>query len=371
MDGWGKLGAALGGGGSNAYNRGMESAARTDMILRKAAEERDKALAREGRMEALRKAGVPEEKASLLNTLFNAGDNPEQVSGYQLDTQKLDLTNEAATAARGGNIDAANDLLTVLSGKPRERTAITGGMAYDAFKDPSQAMAVTPVGAADIAATGALARERSAGAQENLAHAALYGVQTAAGGWKPDSPNSKPEAFTGPTQGSLTAVFSSGEEGELDTNAVRDFQVWRNANPQYRNGEEALGAYVAASKPTGGVRIIDPRRPGSMTQSPAPLSQVFASGDSAIDAVAAQIESETGVKLTPAQRQAIKAGTFEMKASDPASKPSSAAPAAVIDPAVQRALSDAREAVRRGLLTKEQARARLIQAGMANIAERL
>jgi len=183
MSGWGRLGAALAGGEQpQAYDRGAQSAARVANWLadaRKAESEArilaGKEQARANLEGALVANGEAPEAAKLLSTVFAAGYNPEQLSGYQAERQKIGLSGEAADAARAGNVDMLNNLLTAFQGKPRERTNIAGGVAYDPYAAPGQPLVSTPTGAADVQATQALAAERFAGAGQSDARAALYG----------------------------------------------------------------------------------------------------------------------------------------------------------------------------------------------------
>lgn len=194
MDGWAKLGEVLAGGNTptDAYYRGAERAVRIEGLLAQAKIKRDEAMQRERFRENAIAAGMDPNEAALLSSAFGAGYNPEQLSGFQLDRQKMGITGDAADAARAGDIALLNNLSTVLSGRPRERTNIAGGVAYDPYAAPDQALQVTPGGAADVAADQALAAERSAGAQENLSQALLYGTQAAAGGWKPSAGKAPP-----------------------------------------------------------------------------------------------------------------------------------------------------------------------------------
>ena len=168
------LGAALFGNGGRteaAYQDGRRGAAQTDLLLSQAKIKRDEAMKRSQMQDSLVASGVPPEQASVLATALGAGYNPEQISGYRGDVQKQGIIDESLGAARGGDIDLLNNLATVLEGKPRERTQITQGMAFDPYANPNQQMQTTPVGSADIAATLALGRERDAGAAENYATA--------------------------------------------------------------------------------------------------------------------------------------------------------------------------------------------------------
>ena len=143
---------------------------------------------------------------------------------------------------------------------------------------------------------------------------------------------------------------------------MQDFQVWRAANPQYRNGEEALTAYFAAKRSSPDVHFIDPSMPGSMTVAPpARLSSVISRMP---DDQTAVLEQEIGRPLTQEELRDLRDGELNIQLPpEQKAKPTQAF--------AQKALNDAREAVRRGVISKEDAKARLIQAGLKNTAERL
>lgn len=296
MNGWGQLGAALAGGNagemSPGYQRGAASAARVANWLaeaRKAETEGrlllDKERARQEFEGSLIASGEAPEAAKMLSNAFAAGYNPEQLSGYQLDRQKVGLGSEAAAAARGGDVDLLNNILTAMSGKPRERTNIAGGVAYDPYAVPGQGGVATPTGQAGIAADMALAAQRSAGADQYDARAALYGRTD------PNRPRS--------AQAELIRI---GEDMRKD-----------GASP------EAIQQVLASVRTGKEVKVADPVKPS------------------------------TAAATTKAPR-----------------KPASRAWTA---PQVRQAINDAREAVRRGALTKEQAAQRLRDAGLNNAAE--
>lgn len=54
----------------------------------------------------------------------------------------------------------------------------------------------------------------------------------------------KPEKFTAPTKASLEG-YMMDEDGETDPAKMKSFQQWRAANPDVRNGEEALSQWAA------------------------------------------------------------------------------------------------------------------------------
>lgn len=364
-----QLGQALFGDTSNsspAYMRGAQSAARVEQWLagaRKTETEGrlllDTERARKQFEGSLVASGENPEIARVLTDAFAAGYDPKQLSGYQAERQKTGLGGEAAAAARGGDIELMNNLLTAFEGKPRQRTNVEGGVAYDPYGEPGQAMAVTPTGQASIGATNALAVQRYASAGQNDAHAALYGRTD------PNRSGTGAGSYTAPTQGSLSAVFS-GEDGAIAGDQARDFMIWRQANPQYRNGEEALAAYTAAAGGDGGVNIISANRPGSMTIRPP-------SRDDEMRRVAAQLQADGASPEAISQVLAGVASGGDFAVTD--SAPTAAQPApgkqAWSQADALKALADARRAIQLGRLTTEQAQQRLIKAGLRNLAGRL
>lgn len=274
------LGAALFGGGGRtqaAYQEGARGAAQTDLLLSQAKIKRDEAMKRSQLTEQLTAAGIPPEQASMLSTALGAGYNPEQISGYRGDVQKQGIIDESLGAARGGNIDLLNNLATVLEGKPRERTQITQGMAFDPYAAPGQVMQTTPVGGADIAATLALGRERDAGAVENIATAsaadALAGLRTrtdpnvrasggAAGGSNTLSPDVMEMFKVAPPSA------DPGAARVFNQRLYEQFLADRASHGGTGNLSEDARQWIVAQQPQRPI-FIDPTRPTSMTRSPA------------------------------------------------------------------------------------------------------
>lgn len=322
--GWRDLGAALLGGGQNkaqAYSQGAQNAARLEGMLAEARIKRSEAMARDRFQQDLVRNGVRPEEAAVLSTAFAAGYNPEQLSGYQQDRQKIGFGEEGADAARTGNMDLLNNFLSLIEGKPRERTKIDSGIAFDPYGPAAtQPLRTTPVADATIAATRALAgqREASAGAAEALGD--LRGrtdpnLRVASGG-KGQAPTllrgTPPPTYTpAPGEVSLESVLRG--EG-LPPEIIQ--QIGRAA--------EAGQDFQIKVPPTR-----PPMRPGAGTQ----------------------------VETMP-------------RPAAPARPPAGNPPRpSVTQESALQALADAREAIRRGLVTKEEAKRRLKAAGMPRTAE--
>ena len=311
--GYANLGEAIFGRGNrqDAYNRGATEAAQLELLLAKARQEVDQARKRSEYRQTLIQNGVPAEVASILDAAQGSGYNPEQISGYRLGTQRFDLTGEAAGMARSGNVDAMNNLLTVINGSPRVRTNITQGMAFDPYAAPQQQMQTTPVGLADIAMRAAQGRNYDASAAESYADADLRN-------------RTNPNIRVGSSGRGQPPVLLQGPPP-----------------PNYapKPGEVSLESILRAEGLT----------PDQIAQ-----------------AVRAE-ESGQGFSVTiPPTRPPMRAGAGAQVQTAPAQQ----APRPTEQEAVQ-ALADAREAIRRGLITPEEAKRRLRAAGMTRTAERI
>lgn len=279
------LGAALFGNGGRtqaAYQDGMRGAAQTDAMLMDAKMKRQKAMAMSELADKIAATGqFPPEVASMISTAMLSGNDPTKISGYRGDVQKQGIIDESLGAARGGNIDLLNNLATVLEGKPRERTQITQGMAFDPYAAPNQQMQTTPVGGADIAATLALGRERDAGAAENYATAsaadALAGLRTrtdpnvrapggAGGGSNTLSPDVMEMFKVAPPRA------EPGAPRVFNQKLYEQFLADRASRGATGNLSEDARAWIVAQQPMRPI-IIDPTRPESMSRSPsAPMA---------------------------------------------------------------------------------------------------
>jgi len=322
FSGWQDLGRALFGGRADnvrAYQQGAQGAAQLERMLSEARIKRSEALARDRMQQALVDNGANPQEAALLSTVFAAGYNPEQLSGYQLDRQKYGVGDEAATAARGGNVDLMNNLLSVFKGEPRERTKIDSGIAFDPYMPAAtQALRTTPVADANIAAINALAGQReaaatAAGAQADLRNRTDPNLRVGSGG-KGQPPvllQGQPPATYVPQPGEVSLESVLRGEG-LPPEIIA--QIGRAAE----SGQD-FAVTVPPTRP--------PMRPGA------------------------------GAQVTTSPKPA--------KPAAPASGPKKR----FTEADALQALADAREAVRRGLVTKEEAKRRLRAAGMPRTAE--
>lgn len=300
------MGSVLFGGADTrgAYNKGAQGAAELETLLAKARMAKDQAMKRAEFRRTLEQNGVPPQQAAILDAAFGSDYNPEQLSGYQSDQQKMGLTGEAADLARGGNVDAMNNILTVITGKPRERTNIQDKTMFDPYAPPDQSVQTTPMGLADIVATQALGRERDAGA---------------------------------------AAKYASGGAAE----SLSDLRDRTNPNLRVGSGGKGQAPVLLEGQPpsgyvpqTGDVSLESILRADGL--SPDIISQI---------GLAAESGKDFAVTVPPAGRAAA------------------AVPGKFTQADALQALKDAREAIKRGLLTPAQAKKRLQDAGMTKTAE--
>lgn len=252
--GYSNIGEALFGGGArkrDAFNQGASQAAQLELLLAKARQEVDQAQKRAQFRQTLEQQGIAPEQAAILDATFGSGYDPTKLSGYQGDQQRIGLTGEAAGLARGGDVDAMNNILTVIDGKPRTRTQITGGMAFDPYAAPQQAMQTTPIGLADIAATAALGRQRDAGAAESYADAALRNRTD------PNIRASGSSAGGGSLSPDLMAMFSRPNpmdpagKPSIDPEIYQQFLQWRMSTGATGNINDDARRWLATRVPQG------------------------------------------------------------------------------------------------------------------------
>lgn len=269
--GYSNIGEALFGGGGrrqDAFNQGATQTAQLEMLLAKARQEKDQAAKRAQFRQTLEQQGIPAEQAAILDATFGSGYDPTKLSGYQTDQQRMGLTTDATGAARTGDIDLMNNLLTVIEGKPRERTNIVQGMAFDPYAAPQQEMQTTPVGLADIAATAALGRERDAGAVADRALADLR-ARTVPGA-RSGSGSAGAAAGGGKLTPDVIAMFSRPNPMNptgapvIDPGMYQDFLEWQQSTGTTGDINADARRWLTIRNPV----FIDPTNPASMGRSP-------------------------------------------------------------------------------------------------------
>lgn len=254
-EGYSNIGEALFGGGARkreAFHQGASQASQLELLLAKARQEVDQAQKRSQFRQTLEQQGIAPEQAAILDATFGSGYDPTKLSGYQGDQQRIGLTGEAAGLARGGDVDAMNNILTVISGQPRARTQIVDKTMFDPYAAPQQPVQTTPMGLADIAATAALGRQRDAGAAESYADAALRNrtdpnIRAGGGG----------AAGGGSLSPDIMAMFSRPNPMDpagkptLDPEVYQDFLRWRMSTGATGNINDDARRWLSTRAPAG------------------------------------------------------------------------------------------------------------------------
>lgn len=188
MEGWAKLGAALGGGGGNAaYEdqllrnyRAQNAGYSRDKAMEDATMARNQRIALEGIGQTLAPLGLGDTAG-----IFQAGGgNTAQLTQGLLNLGEFNTRRDARGAALGGDLAGANANLISLGG-PQDLTKISGDTAFNPMLGPQQPMYATDVGQSRIAEREASAGRYAAQAQKELALGGKYAVQAAAGGFAP------------------------------------------------------------------------------------------------------------------------------------------------------------------------------------------
>jgi hypothetical protein len=168
-----EIGKALFGSTQASYDKGAHNAVTLQSALLDARKKRREEMAAEGVREKMIAAGIPPDKADLLSTMFGAGYNPTQLSGYQADEQGVGFRNELMDMVRGGaGIGEINPGLAVIDGKPVQLQRSMGQGVYtpNAY-DPTSEPQTNELGDALVGAADALAGQRAATGQAALIRA--------------------------------------------------------------------------------------------------------------------------------------------------------------------------------------------------------
>ncbi len=259
------LASAFAGGGASynaakllAEKNSMLSAglhADTDRKVDLAIEEQQKRMAVQ--------AVADDPKLDTLTKNLVIGKLGQSFAGVQLGNlraQEIVARDAARTAALKGEWGDANaNMLGVASG-PQATTAVQGGMILSNRFDPDAPVTVNDIGASQIAqhaaaaassyATAGAANARRAKTLDEIADPAKYHAPG----------KGKTAAFTAPTEGELLMYFGNprvpggrGPDGlpvewtpadvAKRNAAIRAFDDWRVAHPEYPRGSEALAAF--------------------------------------------------------------------------------------------------------------------------------
>lgn len=170
MAGWDDLGRVLGGGVNTeaAYQRGQTRAAQLEGLIAQARIKKSEADARANLPGALTKLDAPAD----LATLFAAGIDPRQLSGYTGDVQEQGFRGDAASRALAGDWDSANAALMGLANGPQQLGTIEGqNLLANRFLSGGGGITTTDQGRAGMAADAARARASDASAASSYASA--------------------------------------------------------------------------------------------------------------------------------------------------------------------------------------------------------
>lgn len=167
-NGWERLGEVFAGtaaGGNDSYTRGVSKQAQLAQLLAGAQIKQDEAMARDELLGSMIANGTARPEAAMLSTMLRMGADPTKISGYHGDVQTQGFQSEAMDAARSGNVPLLNDIMTAISGKPRQTATMSEGTLFDPYGAVGQSVNVTPVGQSTIG-------QRNASAASSYATAA-------------------------------------------------------------------------------------------------------------------------------------------------------------------------------------------------------
>lgn len=170
MAGWDELGRVLAGGVNTeaAYQRGQTRAAQLEGLIAQARIKKSEADARANLPGALTKLDAPAD----LATLFAAGIDPRQLSGYTGDVQGQGFRGDAASRALAGDWGGANAALMGVASGPQALAAVQGqNLLGNVFLEGGGGISTTEQGRAGIAADAARARASDASAASSYASA--------------------------------------------------------------------------------------------------------------------------------------------------------------------------------------------------------
>ena len=183
-NGWERLGEVFAGtaaGGNDSYSRGVSKQAQLAQLLAGAQIKQDEAMARDELLGSMIANGTARPEAAMLSTMLRMGTDPRQLSGYRGDVQTQGFQSEAMDAARSGNVPLLNDIMTAISGKPRQTVNMSEGTLYDPYGAVGQSVNVTPVGQSTIGQRNAAAASSYASADNSRASASKTRQEMAQG----------------------------------------------------------------------------------------------------------------------------------------------------------------------------------------------
>jgi len=199
MAGWDELGRVLAGGVNTtaAYQQGATRAAQLEGLIAQARIKKSEADTRANLPGALTKLDAPAD----LATLFAAGIDPRQLSGYTGDVQEQGFRGDAASRALAGDWSGANAALMGVANGPQQLAKIEGqNLLGNVFLEGGGGISTTEQGRSSMAADAARARASDASAANSYASASrtrqATGIDAAefgmkrAGQWNPGGASS-------------------------------------------------------------------------------------------------------------------------------------------------------------------------------------
>lgn len=228
------------------YDQQDSGRAELDRKITQAMLERDKRTAQQSYPGAFQRQLGVDQQGGLDLSSFAIGGLVDNIGQAQQFDQRRRA--EAALAAQEG-ISPANAILAALEGKPIQNVGIDSGHIIANRYDVAPTIDTTSLEDAKIAATNALAGERSA-------HAGLYGTQAAAGGFKPSA--AKPGITRTDSDGTATYNVPGSKAIEQAKAVISDLIA---------GGGDPMGytpASVARDFKDGEARLIAKREPNTV-----------------------------------------------------------------------------------------------------------
>lgn len=202
--------------------------------------------------------------------------------------QETGFRSSAVSAALAGDWNAGNANMLGVANGPVALTDVDGGLIVrNKFRDDAR-VETNAVGASQVAenfAQADAAAARAAGTRARTADPQRF-LKPSAGG-----KGGKPKDFSAPAQHELVAYFGNPdaqfrqqdgtvrpwtpEEREQRRKYVNAFEAWRAANPDYRDGSEALAAYKQSLRSRGVSKV-------SVNPAPTPTAAVVTGPSGAV-----------------------------------------------------------------------------------------
>ncbi len=245
-NGWERLGEVFAGtaaGGNDSYSRGVSKQAQLAQLLAGAQIKQDEAMARDELLGSMIANGTARPEATMLSTMLRMGADPTKISGYHGDVQTQGFQSEAMDAARSGNVPLLNDIMTAISGKPRQTATMSEGTLFDPYGAVGQTVNVTPVGQSTIGQRNAAAAASYASADNSRASASRTRQGQQLDLMKAQQPGAPGGMGGGAPSKPLPAAALKMQQEELSAIGVADAvdRALQNAETQIKDGKLVLG----------------------------------------------------------------------------------------------------------------------------------